>query len=139
MGEIIGIADSGLDVTSCFFSDPDEEPPWDTRSARHRKLVSYRGLYDRQDASGHGTLVAGSAAGQCTDKKYKSNAAYNGMAVDAKLAFMDIGTGSGVTGDPDVLRPPSDIDTNLLSVLYDDVSKSVCALCPVLEGVCDWM
>lgn len=121
-GEVVGIADSGLDVHSCFFFDKKEDIPFDTFSSTHRKVVSYHTTVDNADAEGHGTLVSGSAAGSCVSQKHRSLAVHHGLAKDAKIAFMDIGQGSGDTGSPVVIRPPGDLDINLFSVLYDDVS-----------------
>ena len=67
----------------------------------HRKIVSYRVLGDQGDtASGHGTHVSGSIAG---DAQFPSdanaervNAAWNGMAPKSRLAFVDI---QGAGGD----------------------------------------
>lgn len=37
-GQIIGIADSGLDVDSCFFHDPEVAIPFDKTNYSHRKV-----------------------------------------------------------------------------------------------------
>jgi len=78
-GEIIGVADTGIDYDNCFFNDaatpspaqcvavPGAESPNCINHA-HRKIVSYRRFpgSDFQDyRGGHGTHVVGSIAG-CT-------------------------------------------------------------------------
>jgi hypothetical protein len=93
LGQILGIADTGIDVASCFFSDPDVPVPYDTIDHSHRKIVMYDAYADNVDASEHGTLVCGTAAGYCLDPK-ASAYQYNGLAYEAKIAFVDIGTAS---------------------------------------------
>ena len=64
-GEIVGIADTGLDLSSCYFHDPAHPPPFDTFNPAHRKVVSYWTVSgDRLESSeGHGTHVSGSTLG----------------------------------------------------------------------------
>lgn len=92
-GQIIGIADTGLDGDSCFFYDPDVPVPFDTIDHTHRKIVMYDTFADDEDASEHGTLVCGCAAGYCQDPKNNAYQ-YNGLAYEAKIAFVDIGRAS---------------------------------------------
>jgi serine protease AprX len=120
---VLGLADSGLDTLSCFFSDESEPVPFDTLSTRHRKIASYHTYIDALDAEGHGTLAAGAALGACASKKNRASTAFNGIAPGAKIAFLDIGRGSNTADDPAVIRPPSDVDANLFSVLYSDGAR----------------
>lgn len=101
-GEVVGVADSGLDEGSCFFwsgravarnAAPDPQQP---------KVVSYTAFADgvageRRD---HGTHVVGSIAGASNSS---NGAVYDGMAPAAKIAFFDI----GVAGQPFLSVPRS--------------------------------
>jgi hypothetical protein len=92
-GHVIGIADTGIDGQSCFFVDPNVDVPFDTINHAHRKIVMYDTFADSVDADEHGTLVSGCAAGYCVDPKHNSFQ-YNGLAYEAKIAFVDIGKAS---------------------------------------------
>jgi hypothetical protein len=117
-GQIIGIADSGIDPTSCFFKDVNEPFPYGNISTTHRKLVIY--ITDTGtdiDETGHGTGVAGSASGKCNDPKHKYSD-YYGSAYNSKVAFMDL----AVSGESSVL-PPGNYYTGIFQRLYDAGSK----------------
>ncbi|KEG13817.1 subtilisin-like serine peptidase [Trypanosoma grayi] len=96
-GEIIGMADSGIDYDSCFFNDPKEEVAiYPKVNHNHRKIVSYApcdlipgDYYIGDKAGGHGTHVAGSAAGHMLGGG--ANAKYDGVAKGAKLFFKGLG------------------------------------------------
>lgn len=71
VGEIVGVADTGLDTASCFFSassgatgvtrSPSSSPTFDLSQS---KVVQYVAFVDGGDeVGGHGTHVAGSIAG----------------------------------------------------------------------------
>jgi hypothetical protein len=51
MGEnqVVAVSDTGVDVYSCYFDDPNVEPPFDTRDNRHRKVVEYNTFVDNAD------------------------------------------------------------------------------------------
>ncbi len=118
-GQVVGIADTGLDYDNAFFRDPSESVNFNsagttyTGSTNHRKIVGYQTLADDYDldSSGHGTHTSGSIAG---DKP--SSLGYNdptsgiydagdGMAPLAKLAFQDIGDSNDyLTGIPSDLN-----------------------------------
>jgi len=87
-GEIVGVGDTGLDVKSCFFWDPNHNVGYE-----HDKVIGYRGFADYEDTSGHGTHVCGSIAGRAGNGSGYEG--YNGMAPGAKLAFTDLGLSYG--------------------------------------------
>lgn len=106
-GQIVGMGDSGIDMQSCFFSDP-QNPfvlPVGSKewvNPQHRKVVYYHGLADEyfRDLVGHGTHTAGSVAGfnpNAPDSKA------TGAAKGARLAFTDLSRTAG----GDVNAPPN--------------------------------
>jgi hypothetical protein len=109
-GQIIGVADTGIDSTSCFFKDSTEDFPYDTTNYNHRKVVSYITYIDATDFTGHGTATSGIAAGQCAVEDGFSD--YNGAAYNAKIAFFDIEDDAGA------LSAPSNANTALYGKLY---------------------
>ncbi|KAG2442839.1 hypothetical protein HXX76_002918 [Chlamydomonas incerta] len=77
-GQVLGISDSGVDMDSCYFFDPEIPDVWRRlvpdpkfkgakvfNSDTHRKLKSYYAYTDFGDADGHGTHVSGIALGAC--------------------------------------------------------------------------
>jgi len=122
-GQILGVADTGIDMNSCFFKDGAASIPFDTVSKSHRKLVTYIAFADRlenydsspnsQDPIGHGTHVSGTLAGVTTG----TMSAFNGLATGSKLAFMDIAKydNSGAVQ----LYPPSDLNLGMFTLLYN--------------------
>ena len=96
-GQIIGVSDSGLDHQSCFFRDDDVPVTFNDTvggsvafvSDDHRKLTMYRCVTgDCEDNTGHGTHVAGTAAGAVSSTYAQK---FNGIAPSAKIAFTDLG------------------------------------------------
>lgn len=108
-GQIVGMGDSGLAYDSCYFSDPavDIDSNWKPLEdypdvmafidLSHRKIVQYIAAADSRDAIGHGTHCAGSIAGQPLASDGADAALYQGMAPDAKIAFMDLSSGRSGT------------------------------------------
>jgi hypothetical protein len=112
-GQIIGIADTGLDLSSCFFNDPLHPIVTNQVNLAHRKVIFYNAYVDNVDSDGHGTLVCSCAAGLCTDQSsplYR----YSGGAPHSKIAFFDIGEGDSMS-----LTPPSNLYSSLFLVLHN--------------------
>jgi hypothetical protein len=82
-GEVIGLADTGIDMNHCFFHDEDRPTPFNAVDPLHRKVVQYITFDDNSDggAAGHGTHVAGTLAGNT----YVGLHPYAGMAPGAKI------------------------------------------------------
>ena len=112
-GQIIGIADTGIDMNLCFFQDVDVPQARINNLVytSHRKVISYRfkRLWgNSRDEEGHGSHTTGSLVGHAvtgTDQEY------NGMAPNAKLVFDDI----YADGD---LSPPDDLEHDLFPEPY---------------------
>ncbi|MFS0916086.1 S8 family serine peptidase [Brevibacillus sp. 179-C 1.1 NHS] len=83
-GQIVGVADTGLDTGNLQTMHPDFK-------GQIEKLISLGRANDASDVHGHGTHVAGSivGTGEASDGQYK------GMATDAKLVFHSIENGKG--------------------------------------------
>ena len=120
-GQVVGVGDSGLDLTSCWLSDTSGASVGPT----HRKVLAYRSLGDFIDAIGHGTHVVATIIGDAgqgsmcgsdtsdstTESQEHGPCSYNGMAPKAKVSFTDLGVGS--TGNlflPETLSEYFDAD-----------------------------
>eukprot|EP00602_Paraphysomonas_sp_CaronLab_P004823 CAMPEP_0185022698 /NCGR_PEP_ID=MMETSP1103-20130426/5407_1 /TAXON_ID=36769 /ORGANISM="Paraphysomonas bandaiensis, Strain Caron Lab Isolate" /LENGTH=632 /DNA_ID=CAMNT_0027554897 /DNA_START=589 /DNA_END=2487 /DNA_ORIENTATION=- len=114
LGQIIGISDTGIDNSSCFFHDPDVKFPYDTLNLDHRKVIYYDTFADNVDLNGHGTQVSSVAAGNCIDNA--KTAQYNGAAFAGKISFFDIGRDNK-------LMVPSNVNNQLLAEQYDNGAR----------------
>jgi len=125
-GEIIAIADTGVDVDHCAFAEPDRSlPPVNLRRAdgslehenidlSRRKIVAYNFLSSENPADprawdnlGHGTFIAGIAAGDYAP--YTISGHGEGIAPAAKLIIQDFGFIQAPCSLPGLGCPPTDI------------------------------
>jgi subtilisin family serine protease len=110
--QIVGMGDSGIDMDSCFFSDPANPfavpaaGTFEWASPTHRKVVFYWALADDsfRDLVGHGTHTAGSVAGF---NPAAPGSKGTGAAKGARLAFADLSRTAG--GD---VNAPQDLEAN---------------------------
>jgi hypothetical protein len=102
-GEVIGVADTGLDVNSCFFHDSEHPvvfrlesvpalgaPVPVFQSEKHRKIREYFAYADGREGvdSGHGTHVCGSAVGYPAEMPVSSKGyAFRGAAWEGTLIY----------------------------------------------------
>ncbi len=121
-GQVVGVLDTGLDMSNCYFSDPDNAMKFNTLNSNHRKVIYYNDYADgTDDGGGHGSHVAGSVAGN-SSKTYGDFVKYNGMAYEAKIAFFDIGNTAQGEGAIDV---PSNLKTDAFDVLSAEAGAYV--------------
>ena len=104
-GEVVGVADTGMDYDSCYFDDSSNAISfYPATNPRHRKVLSYvecedNGVREHADiANAHGTHVVGSLAGHSLGV----NNDYDGMAKEAKVVFHDLTCGR----DQSIIVPP---------------------------------
>ncbi|CAM9508566.1 unnamed protein product, partial [Sphacelaria rigidula] len=119
--EIIGVADTGLDLNHCQFSEDDGDSitpsDWDdpVNDLTKRKVVQYIDFVDDFDeAAGHGTHVAGTLAGAVSGGIAGDDDA-DGMAFQAKLAVFDFGD----SANDNALTTPDEVDTMMLAPAYE--------------------
>lgn len=101
-GQIIALADSGLDTNHECFYDPAHPQvqvvePGQTRppDLAHRKVVNYwRFSGDTGDAEGHGSHVGGTLACDNAITGSSGSVEGQGMAPRARLSFTDLATGT---------------------------------------------
>ena len=110
-GQIVGMADTGIDMDLCYFKD-DVAQPLNTLNNAHRKVIAY--THHRSgngvDENGHGTHTAGSLVGKALSGADRE---YNGVAPDAKIIFQDCS--KGTAGD---MYTPDDLEENLFPEPY---------------------
>lgn len=105
--QVVGLADTGVAYTSCFFSNATSTAPTNTLNA-NAKIVRYISTYgDTTDSNGHGTAVAGTILG------LNGTSISNGITPNAKLHFTDIQSGNGA------LTPPTNLG-DLFTAPYAD-------------------
>ena len=89
-GEIVGVADSGVDYRVCWFFDEKIDVEY-SKELNHRKIFYYNDYIDGFDfVGGHGTHVAGFISGK-VDCNGCLAELYNGIAPDSRLYVMDLG------------------------------------------------
>jgi len=124
-GQVIGVADSGLDFDHCFFADnPVHDFRQNERNNAGRKIIRYHKLpgADYKDPkNGHGTHVVGSIVGSVdmnlpgfTAEEKNNMQQYHGSAPEAKIVFQDLMKDGAFSG----LRN-TDIGRDLFQVAYD--------------------
>lgn len=134
-GQVIAIADTGLDYDSCFFFDPNVSIPFNSVNFSHRKIVRYVTTPDEvgceapeggDAVDGHGTHTGGTAAGEVLTSDaatYANLSAYNGMAFKAKLCIYDYLT---CPKDNDLFLP-LDIYTEFFNDSYTKANARLCS------------
>jgi len=132
-GDLIGVADTGIDMYNCYFQDPDVDTPLifasqvtgpDSLNMQHRKVALYiqhvkgNQITDEfDDFTGHGTHVAGIVAGRPLIR-YGDYELFEGVSSDARIVFFDIGDKESSAEGGGGLIIPSDINTGLFEVMY---------------------
>mmetsp|Transcript_44862 Transcript_44862/g.65927 ORF Transcript_44862/g.65927 Transcript_44862/m.65927 type:complete len:933 (+) Transcript_44862:60-2858(+) len=117
-GQVVAISDTGVDTDNCYFYDSNSTSDFKKDGNIYpsaRKIVQYKvasGANSKDSKFGHGTHVCGTVAGRkAVDGKTQTSGAADGIAKDAKIAFIDIGAddGSLVVDVEDVLNTGEDI------------------------------
>jgi subtilisin family serine protease len=99
-GVVIGISDTGIDETSCYFRDkvhgavPRSSLKHPVTDHKYRKVIQYIAYSGSNGdySGGHGSHVSGTVAGKCDyESDNASHNVYRGMASGAKIAFLDVG------------------------------------------------
>ncbi len=105
-GEIGSVGDSGVRTTHLMFLDPDVEIGNFGDYPQHRKIIAYRKgselshFGDESANHYHGTHVSGTVCGY--DDPVGGKDLNDGMAPEAKLFFIDLGSISGFSLPPDM-------------------------------------
>jgi len=93
-GQVVGVADTGLNDLSCFFIDTSQVYTTSVTDRNgnlqlsRRKVIQYNSYGDSLDnEAGHGSHVCGTIAGS----SISSHTDMDGIAPDAKIAFYDVG------------------------------------------------
>ncbi|CAM9451042.1 unnamed protein product, partial [Phaeothamnion confervicola] len=117
-GQIVAVADSGLDQESCYFRDADGNIACSTYTSpvydlSKRKVVQYIGYVDCDDYQhGHGSHVSGTVGGAIADQTVGWHLG-DGMAHSGKIAMFDFGDSTGA------LTTPSNLYRMMLQPAYD--------------------
>jgi len=124
-GQVVGVGDSGLDLDSCYFFDPNVNFAANTKteaggkvfaSDAHRKVAYYLGRADTGmlDTVGHGTHVCGSIVGLPINAPSDTSDPAVGMAPGARVGFIDL----SAAGSNDV-GVPEDLDKDYYPLAYN--------------------
>ena len=98
-GQVVAVADSGLNHYHCMFYDPNTPVPMWIKNESHRKIVLYDPIADDLEPErGHGSHVCGIIAGEALCNNCGLSL-YNGMAPKAKLYMHDLGNLKSGAGD----------------------------------------
>ena len=105
-GQIVSVADGGLDTDNCYFRDASNSPfgGWDIS---RRKIAHYDYSFgDRQErAKGHGTYVSGIVLGRKSTNGVDDEVGYaDGAAPGSKISFFDMEIEANGIDDPGVSR-----------------------------------
>lgn len=111
-GQVVGVADGGLDTNNCYLRDSSSSTDIYGRDASgwdfsQRKVVHYDDTFgDRSEESmGHGTYVSGIMVGRKSTDGVNDAVGYaDGTAPGSKLAFFDMEKASYGIADPGVDR-----------------------------------
>lgn len=139
-GEIVGLADSGVDAGSCWFrAFPGEALRLcdgfgaiaDCENSEHPKILSYRFLWsnsttageEMDQVDGHGTHLAGALTGRAmvNGSDLTAFSPYNGVAPMAKLVVDDLAPASTLS-----LTPPADLASSLFPHAYRYGARIYC-------------
>ena len=97
--QVVAISDTGLDMSSCYFSDPTGQVAYSlttapVKSTLYRKVLQYTYLQGYGDTSdevnGHGTHTSGTVVGSIQGANLYGSGMYAGVAPNAKICFMDL-------------------------------------------------
>ncbi len=94
-GQLITVMDTGVDYYSCWFRDPEGDPP----GPNHIVIEDYTnegGDLQDTDICAHGTHVTGTVAGDPTRGGANTIAEYRGNAYLGRIYMQDIGVERGV-------------------------------------------
>ena len=102
-GQVVAVADTGIDETSCYFIDPNGQVPRSpllqpVTVPSFRKVITYAGVEGSDfidQVDGHGTHVAGTIAGDIYNSQLQTTGQFNGVAPNCKLVVLDLSSNGG--------------------------------------------